>query len=282
MRAAAAIVAMALVFGCGGRAGHADVAVSIFPLYDVTRRIAGDRLAVALVLPPGRSEHAFEPAPRDLARLADVKLGLVVGLDLDRWAENVMRTAGGARIVHLGEGVPTLPIAEGGAPDPHFWMDPHRMLGVADRIARELAAIDPAGRDVFAANAREVKARLVVLDRTIAARTATWSKHAIVTFHGSMAYYAQRYGLRIVAVVERIAGKEPTAADLAGVLAAIARSGAAGVFAEPQLDRAPGETLAREAGVPLGELDPIGGVPGRDSYEALLLWNTDQLERVLQ
>ena len=99
MRAAAAIVAMALVFGCGGRAGHADVAVSIFPLYDVTRRIAGDRLAVALVLPPGRSEHAFEPAPRDLARLADVKVGLVVGLDLDRWAENVMRTAGGARIV---------------------------------------------------------------------------------------------------------------------------------------------------------------------------------------
>ena len=40
--------------------------------------------------------------------------------------------------------------------------------------------------------------------------------------------------------------------------------------------------IAKEAGIPLGELDPVGGVSGRDSYEALLLWNADQLEKALK
>jgi hypothetical protein len=50
--------------GCDRKpaASRPKVAVSIFPLYDVTRRIAGDRLDVVLVLPPGRSEHSLGAA----------------------------------------------------------------------------------------------------------------------------------------------------------------------------------------------------------------------------
>jgi hypothetical protein len=40
--------------------------------------------------------------------------------------------------------------------------------------------------------------------------------------------------------------------------------------------------IAQEADVPLFELDPIGGTPGRDSYEALLRYNADVLEKALR
>ena len=286
VRALVMAVSLVLALGCGSKGrggGKPKVAVSIFPLYDVTRRIAGDRLDVQLVLPPGRSEHGYDPAPKEIARLDGAALGLVVGLDLDGWAETVLRTVGVAKLVRLGERVETLPLdGEGGAPDPHFWLDPQRMVGVVDHIQAELSALEPSGADVFEANARMLQTQLRALDEEIAARSKTWSKHTIVTFHGSMRYFAQRYGVRIAAVVEPIAGKEPTAPYIAEVLAAIRRSGAAAVFTEPQLDRAPGEMIATEAGIPLGELDPIGGVRGRDNYEALLRWNTDQLEAVLR
>ncbi|MBK7400596.1 MAG: hypothetical protein IPJ34_31190 [Myxococcales bacterium] len=39
------------------------MAVSIFPLWDLARRIGGDALDVALVLPAGRTEHAYDPTP---------------------------------------------------------------------------------------------------------------------------------------------------------------------------------------------------------------------------
>jgi zinc transport system substrate-binding protein len=315
------LTAIALATGtgsCGGKkaaTGKPRVAVSIFPLYDVTRRIAGDRFDVILVLPPGKSEHGYDPTPKEIARLEGAKLGIAVGLDMDTWVENVMKTAGGVpKVLHVGEVVKTMPIDvepiepeqqqpgqpqeedpeeqedhdddnhehDVGAPDPHVWMDPQRMITIADAIAAELAGIDPAGKDTFTKNADALDASLKDLDSKLAARSKTWTKHTIVTFHGSMAYFAKRYGIVVAAVVEPLAGREPTATYLAEVIEAIKANHAAALFTEPQLDKGPGQTIAKEAGVPLGELDPVGGVPGRDSYEALLTWNADQLEKALK
>lgn len=299
------LFALVLTATCGKKAGSGKpkVAVSIFPLYDVTRRIAGDRLDVMLVLPPGKSEHGYDPTPKEIARLQGAKLGIAVGLDMDGWVENIIRSAGGAKVVRVGEKVKTMPIdvepiedeaGEGehheeehehekvGAPDPHVWLDPERMATIIDAITAELSTIDAAGKDTFTKNADALKTSLKNLDGALAARSKAWTKHTIVTFHGSMAYFAKRYGLRIAAVVEPIAGKEPTATYIAEVIGAIKRNQAAALFIEPQLDRGPGDTIAREAGIPLGELDPVGGVAGRDSYEALLTWNADQLEKVLK
>ncbi|HEY5907885.1 MAG TPA: zinc ABC transporter substrate-binding protein, partial [Vicinamibacteria bacterium] len=62
---------------------RAVVAASIFPVYDLARRIAGPGTAVALVLPPGQMDHRFDPRPQDLARLSGVELAFGVGLGLD-------------------------------------------------------------------------------------------------------------------------------------------------------------------------------------------------------
>jgi zinc transport system substrate-binding protein len=322
-------VALAIVlvacfgFACKPKGGgKPKVAVSIFPLHDITKRIAGDRLDVVLVLPPGKSEHGYDPTPKEIARLEGTKLGIAVGLDMDGWVESIMKSAGGSpRMVHVGEKVPTIPIdvepigeehheeegehhdeehgehhdeehgehheeehghAGKGAPDPHFWLDPQRMSAAVDVITAELATLDPAGKADFEKNAAAVKESLAKVDGAIAARARTWTKKTIVTFHGSMSYYAARYGLRIAAVIEPLAGKEPTPQYVAEVLAAIQRGQAAALFSEPQLDKRPAEVIATEGKIPLGELDPVGGGPGRESYEALLTWNTDQLEKLLK
>ena len=303
------MVALALVCAAtgacsskGGGGGKPRVAVSIFPLYDVTRRIAGDRLDVVLVLPPGKSEHGYDPTPKEIAALEGTKLGLTVGLDMDVWADTVMKSVGDVRIVHLGDKVKTMPVTQEhvgdeeahkgdttpdndpdvGAPDPHYWLDPVRMEGVTDQIAAELTTLDPAGKDAYAKNAAGVKDSLAKLDQSIAARAKAWSKHTIVTFHGSMSYYSKRYGLTIASVIEPLAGKEPTPAYLEQVLAAIKSAHADALFSEPQFDRGPADTVAREGGIPLGELDPVGGLEGRESYEKLLTWNTDHLEALLK
>jgi zinc transport system substrate-binding protein len=297
-------LALALATACGSKSGGGGdgdkpkVDVSIFPLYDLVRRVGGDRLDVQLVLQPGKTEHAYDPTPKEMARLQNAKLGITVGLDMDTWAEQVMQ---GTKVVHVGDVVKTMPIAvepigedeahgsgekdaddKPGAPDPHVWMDPLRMVDAVDTIAKELTALDPKGKDAYAKNADAVKASLRALDGKIAARAKAWSKHVIVTFHGSMSYYAKRYGVTIAAVVEPLAGKEPTAKYITEVLDAIKRGKASALFTEPQFDPAPGKTIADQADIPLGELDPVGGVAGRDSYEKLLEWNTDQLEKALK
>ena len=125
------------------------VAVSIFPLYDLTRRVAGPDADVILVLPPGHTEHSFDPSPKDVEQVAASKVGVLVGLGLDPWMEKLMKDAAPkAALVKVGEKVPTITVKEGaigdeaadkartkpeedhdhevGATDPHVWMDPSR------------------------------------------------------------------------------------------------------------------------------------------------------------
>src|SRR5688500_17299114 len=101
--AIARVVVGVLAAACKPKGGgKPEVAVSIFPLHDITQRIAGDRLDVVLVLPPRKSEHGHAPTPKAIAKLEGAKLGIAVGLARDGWVEHIMKHAGGSpRMVHV-------------------------------------------------------------------------------------------------------------------------------------------------------------------------------------
>mgnify|MGYP000659138837 FL=1 len=139
-----------------------------------------------------------------------------------------------------------------------------------------------AGADGYKTRGQTVEAELDKLHVLIEAKSKTWTKKTIVTFHGSMGYYAERYGLRIAAVIEPFPGKEPTAKYVKEVLGAIEKSRAVALFSEPQLDRRPAQVIADQAKLPLFELDPIRGGTGADTYEKLLEKNTTVLDKALR
>jgi ABC-type Zn uptake system ZnuABC Zn-binding protein ZnuA len=305
---------------CEKKAGDAPgekarVAVSIFPLYDVARRVAGDRLDVVLVLPPGRTEHSYDPTPKEMARVAKSKLAISVGLGLDGWLEKIVQGAAGTNVTTLQLGPKVNPrkmtneevgfeaVEEAGhdedekkdaggdqpghksthgADDPHFWMDPVRMKVAVDFMVEAFIKLDPEGADGFRARSEDVKRSFDHLHKGLEAKSQGWTKHTIVTFHGSMGYFAERYGLKIAAVVEPFPGKEPTPRYIKEVLEAIERTQASALFSEPQLDKGPAQVIADQSKVPLFELDPIGGTDGVESYEKLLTRNAEVFDKALK
>jgi ABC-type Zn uptake system ZnuABC Zn-binding protein ZnuA len=282
--------------GCAGSGhGRPRIAASIFPLYDITRRVAGDRLPVQLVLPAGQSEHSFNPKPRDVENLAEAQLIFAVGLGLDEWLQTLVKRAGTgtAKVFELAPLldpilVPPGILREEGGPagrtarvDPHFWMDPVRMEQAVELIVEALQRLDPEQSPRFRTRGNEVKHSLALLHEEISRRAGAWRQRRIVTYHGSLFYFANRYHLEVVAVVEPLPGREPDAHDLADLLTAIRKGGAVALFSEPQLDRRPAQRIAVEANLPLYELDPLGGGKG-DSYERMLRRNVDVLERALK
>lgn len=299
----AAVLASA---GCSTRraGGRPRVAVSIFPLYDIARRIAGDALDVVLVLPPGRSEHSFDPTPREMARIADTRVALSVGLGMDDWLERIVRNAASTALtsIALGPRVDPIPFSlehvgeeeaeaaqgaghahedEHGPTDPHFWLDPLRMQTAAGLMSEAFARLAPSQASAFRTRKDAVNASLQALHEGIAQRARTWPRRQIVTFHGSMGYFAARYGLTIAAVVEPFPGREPTAPYIAAVLRTLATIPDAPVFTEPQMDPHPAQVIAQQANRRLFQLDPVGGTAGVDTYERLLEHNTNALARAL-
>jgi len=282
--------------------------VSIFPIYDLVRRVAGPDADVTLLLQPGKSEHSFDPTPKDIEAAAQAKLGVVVGLGLDPWMEKLMKDAApSARILKVGDRVPTLTIKEDpvgaddhehdedddhddhdhdhegkGAQDPHVWLDPQRAQLIVRAIAEELGRVDAAHAVAYRQRATELDTSLVALDKEAEERLQSLKRRGFVTFHGSFGYFAERYKLSILAVIEPFPGSQPTGDYVSKVLRVIKEKNVPALYSEPQLDPHPAKVLADEAKIPLGVLDPVGGGAAADSYEKLIRFNVAQLEKHLR
>ena len=279
------------------------VAVSIFPIYDLVRRVAGPDADVSLLLQPGHNEHSFDPTPKDIETASQAKLGVMVGLGLDPWMEKLMKEAApSARLLKVGDRVPTLTIKQDpvgavahdhesdddhehegkGAPDPHVWLDPQRAQLIVRAVAEELGRVDSPHAIAYRERATELDTSLVALDKETDDRLKALKQHGFVTFHGSFGYFAERYKLDILAVIEPFPGSQPTGEYVSKVLAVIKEKKVPALFSEPQLDPRPAKVLADEAKIPLGVLDPVGGGPDTDSYEKMTRFNVAQLEKQLK
>jgi zinc transport system substrate-binding protein len=284
IRRSAALLLFALAAAAGGggacqrrASDQLHVAATVFPLYDLARRVAGDRIEVHLVLPVGVDPHGYEPRPRDVASLADASLVFAVGLGLDPWAQGLARAAGAgeARVFELGPLMDPI-LAPAGVIraepfiDAHFWTDPLRALRAVDVIVDALSGLDPGGAPFLRDRGKDVRRSIEAVHADVARRAATWPRRRLVTFHGSLFYFAARYGLQVTAVVEPVPGSEPTAQHVQAVVALLRSTPPVALFVEPQLDGQLARSIAREAGVDVHEVDPLGGSSDASSYEDML------------
>ncbi len=287
----------------GSGAARIPVAASIGPLGDFCRKIGGDRVKVEVLIPPGASPHVFEPTPQAVAQAMRAKVFVYVGAGLDPWAEKLVAAtkagpqvrveavAGLPLLAEVGspphkETEPPLPRHQGhlhGSGNPHVWLDPVLAQDICRRIAAALIEVDPAHREVYEANLKAYLQNLEALHQEAARRTAAFAIREFVSFHPSFTYFARRYGLKEAGVIEVAPGREPTPGHIQRIVEAIRRHGVRVVFAEPQLSSRTAEVIAREAGVRVLLLDPLGGRPPYgDDYLRLMHYNLDMMEQAMK
>jgi ABC-type Zn uptake system ZnuABC Zn-binding protein ZnuA len=271
-------------------AARPQVVVSIHPVFDLVRQIAGEDADVRRILAPGVSPHVFDPTPRDVARLLGADLVVLNGA-LDLWLRNLVEASGSKAPVvevigfaavreRLAADFPDLvdlAASAGGVTigfNPHVWLDPLLMASAVPDLAEALAAVDPANAERYRERGVRLVAELEALHAELVEALAPIAGAPFVPFHDAWPYFAARYRLDLIVEIEPFPGREPSLAYLRMALALIRGSGASIVFSETQLERRPAEVVAAEAGVRLAELDPLGGLPGRESYQDLLRYNS--------
>jgi ABC-type Zn uptake system ZnuABC Zn-binding protein ZnuA len=277
----------AFALAVSGASAPRVAVATIAPLADLTARVAGPGWSVRVIIPPGRSPHVFEPTPRDVKRIAPAEVVVVVGAGYDAWTADLVRACASRAVVHdagKSVGVETAGDADHSheshgelGHDPHWWLSPELAGRALAPLAERLAGIDPAGTAGYRARAAEAHRALIELDRRLASMLAPVRGRAFVSAHEAWAYFADRYGLRPVGSIEPVPGREPSPWDLLTLIHSARKEGIRTLFTEPQFPESSARVVAAEAGIAVRELDPIGGIPGRDSYEELLLYNATQL-----
>ena len=239
------------------QAGRLKVlAVETF-LGDIAQNVAGDRVKVDTLIPVGLDPHSFEPTPQDVARIADSNILIVNGFGLEEWLKSVLDNAGGARLVveatkglsgrtpHPGEPV--------GVTDPHFWLDPTKVVTYVENIRAGLSQVDPAGAAIYARNATAYEAKLNDLDQWVKTQVSQIppDKRLLVTNHESFGYYADHYGFQIVGTIIPSVSPDasPSAQQLSQLVEQIKKTGAPAIFLETGSNPQLAQQIAQETRV---------------------------------
>ena len=234
-------------------------------LADIAQQVAGDRVQVETLMPLGLDPHAFEPTPQDVVRVADADVLIVNGAGFEGWLEEVLANAGGERLlVEAAAGLTSreAPAGEEAAAhddhehaggDPHFWLDPTKVITYVENIRVGLTNADPAGAATYAANAAAYSEQLTALDAWITEQVEQIppARRLLVTNHESFGYFADRYGLRVIgAVIPSVStNSTPSAQQLAQLADQIRATGAPAIFLETGANPQLAEQLAAETGV---------------------------------
>ncbi len=263
------------------------IVVSIIPLYNITKAITGDKADITVMVPPGASEHTFEPKPSQVKELADADIFIEVGAGMEFWDEKMLRAAGNKKlkIIRCTDGVKLM--QEQGeehekhheAGNPHIWLDPILVKDIAAKIY-DAIAVPAFKQDPFYARYALLDMQLDALDKYIRGEVSKFGIKNIVSFHPAWAYFEKRYGLKEVGVIEETPGKEPTPKELENIISQIKKYKIKTIFAEPQLPRKAADIIAKEAGVSVLVLDPVGNTD--ETYVEFMKKNLDAMKEAMK
>lgn len=283
--------------------GKLPVIASIFPVADMVRQIGDENVAVTLLLPAGASPHTFEPKPSMVKQFSTARIFFMVGAGLELWADKFLESYGDRLVrVVLSQGVSLIRSAgihdthdrsaeKAQAPEhpseianPHIWLDPVIAKSMVDKIVAALCTADPKHAADYTRRGDRYRDELEALDRLIEATTGTFRTRKYVSFHASWDYFARRYGLEPVGVIEASPGRNPTPRQIEYIVTQIRNYGIRAIFAEPQFNPKAAEVIAREGNVQVLLLDPIGGpeIKERNTYVDLMKYNLNILQRAMK
>lgn len=276
-------------------AGPVKVLAAETFLADIAQNVAGDRLKVDALLPIGADPHSYEPAPGDVTRVAHSNVLIVNGDGVEAYLEKLLQNAGGkhqvitaaaglaGRAPREGESVEkgaSAPAAE--AVDPHFWLDPTKVVKYTENIRDGLSQADPAGASVYAANAEGYIKKLGELDAAVMSQVQQVppARRLLVTNHEALGYYADRYGFRVVGTVVPSVSTEasPSAQELAQLVDRIRATQAPAIFLEAGTNPQLAQQVARETGTKIAHelyLESLTGPAGpAPTYLEMIKYDT--------
>ena len=203
----------------GSSAGDAIVAVGAENEYaNVIAQVGGKYVqASAIMSNPNTDPHTFEASPSVAREVRAAQLVVQNGVGYDTFMNTIEDAApNSARKVIVVQNLLGLPT---GTPNPHLWYKPDTMPAVANAIAADLAALQPAHASYFKASAAAFITSLNTWDNAIAAFKAKYPDTPVATTEPVADYMLQAAGADNLTPfafqADIMNGTDPSAQDVA-------------------------------------------------------------------
>ncbi|HEY2774654.1 MAG TPA: metal ABC transporter substrate-binding protein [Candidatus Binatia bacterium] len=285
---AALAAALAILTTASSAHAKLEVVATLPDLASIARDIGGDAVNVTCIGKPNEDPHYVQAKPSFIVTLNKADVLIENGLELeigwlpalvDQTRNDKIRVGAPGRIV-AADGVPLLDIPTeavtramgdvhpGG--NPHFSIDPENGKIMAKNIAAGLALADPSHASAYNDNLAKLLARIDAAEADCLKVMAPFKGTKVVTYHKSLTYFCQRFGLVEVGTVEPKPGIPPSASHVTELIALIKNQGVKVILMEPWHERRTPDTVAEQTGAKVVEFPAqVGGDPAITDYPSL-------------
>ena len=280
------------------------VVTSFYPIYLFTLNLTDglEGVTVRNLAQPGTGcLHDYQLSTGDMKALQSADVFLINGAGMESYLDFAMDSLPDLRIVDASEDVALLPAEpeehdhdededdghdhDHGDWNAHIWLDAGNAQIMVRNLAAGLMAALPDRAEAIEANRDAFLTRLAALDEELRAGLSDLPRRDIITFHEAFPYFANAYGLHVAAVVNREPDDALSPRQLAELVSTVRALGNPPLFTEPQYEDIAAQTISRETGAPIYELDPVVTGPSEnvplDYYETCMRANLAVLQEAL-
>jgi len=300
MRRSNRVLAAALSLGvallasaCSAASGFTDAPAGVIAAVgaeneyaNVIAQVGGKYVqASAIMSNPNTDPHTFEASASVAREVSEAQLVVQNGVGYDTWADTIESAAPNpARKVIVVQNLLGLPDS---TPNPHLWYKPGTMPAVANAIAADLAAIQPAHAAYFKANAAAFIASLDAWDGAIAAFKAKYPNTPVATTEPVADYMLQAAGADNLTPwafqADIMNGTDPSAQDVAIERSLFTQHKVKVFLYNQQVTDSLTQsfiTLAQQNGIPVVGVYETMPVPGFD-YQSWMLTEVQDLQKAV-
>ncbi len=248
------------------------IAATFYPLYDMTRTIAGDAANVYSVVPLTAEPHEYDSSPQDLIRLDNANVFVTLGVQkgFAPYEERLIETvAKNITIIGAGDGIQQInPNGEFGdvsddldysGLDPHIWLSPKNAIIMATNIRDGLIKADPKNAQVYEQNGDKYIADLKLLDAeyTVDLNVSNCSNHIILAAHDAYSYMARDYNFKSYYIDGLSPEQEPTPQQIARLIDVAKQYNLTYVMFEKTVDPKISNVIASQIGATTLAMSPF-------------------------
>jgi zinc/manganese transport system substrate-binding protein len=230
-----------------------NVVASFSILGDFVRQIGGDSVNLTVLVGANSDVHVYTPTPADAKTVADARLLVINGLGLEGWLPRLLQSSGSkAQTVVATAGI--VPLKLGSDADPHAWQSVANAKIYVANIRDALMSADPADAEMFRARTDRYLSELDALDAEVREAIAKIppERRKVISTHDAFGYFAAAYGIAFIAPLGVSTESEPSARDIAKIIAQVRSAKIPAVFLENISDDRLVGRIAAETGAKLG------------------------------
>lgn len=250
------------------------IMTTIYPVYEFTKEIVGDKANVELLIPAGTEPHDFEPSAKDIAKIQQSQTMVYDDPNMETWVGKVKSSLTDDKVNFI-QSTKDMVLLPGGEEeeehdhgadghhhefDPHVWLAPSLAKKQVQTITEELSKQYPKLQKKFETNSQKYLAKLTQLDQEYQKQLSQLPQKHFVTQHSAFQYLAVEYGLKQIPIAGINPEEEPSASKLAELKKLVKQYEVQTIFFEENAQDKIARTLAKEANVKLAVLNPLEGL----------------------